>query len=226
MRRIRDQLPRGQRERVAGAHVDWRHEVAVVREPGDQGAQVPGETDRHGGDRAGLDHHHRGPPEQEPDQGREGFPKVHVLPAGPRHHRGQLAVRKGRDDRERGADGPREEQPPDAPQLPRHLGRDEEHAGPDHRPDHDHRGVEQPQAAGQFSLGVGRGARADRAPWTFRRRRRVQRVSPCSTKNLPTSPREKYLEVIVFLRVKNSTASRPWACRSPKNESFQPENGK
>ena len=37
---------------------------------------------------------------------------------------------------------------------------------------------------------------------------------------------EKNRLVTVFLRVKKSTASVPCACRSPRNESFQPENGK
>src|SRR5919108_5445244 len=48
-----------------------------------------------------------------------------------------------------------------------------------------------------------------------------------STKYVPLDcPLEKYRDVTVFLRVKNSTASGPCACRSPRNESFQPENGK
>ena len=40
------------------------------------------------------------------------------------------------------------------------------------------------------------------------------------------SPLEKYRDVTVFLRVKNSTASHPCTCKSPKKESFHPENGK
>ena len=42
----------------------------------------------------------------------------------------------------------------------------------------------------------------------------------------PPWPLENQRLVTVFLRVKNSTASGPCACRSPRNESFQPENGK
>ena len=75
-------------------------------------------------------------------------------------------------------------------------------------------------------------ARASRRSTCSRSARASEPAEPgcflTARRSTPRSPwpLENQRLVTVFLRVKNSTASGPWACRSPRNESFQPENGK
>ena len=71
---------------------------------------------------------------------------------------GELAAMMPRaGDGQQSGQHPRREQPPRAPDVPRHVGRDDEDARPDHRPDHHHRRVVEAQAA--LELGVERGQR-------------------------------------------------------------------
>ena len=145
-----DELRRRQRERVAGAEVHRRHQVVILGDPRPQHAEVTREADRHGRDRAGLDDQEQRPAVEEPPQRRERFAQVDVLAAGARHHRRQFAVGQRADDRQHAGHDPRGQQPSGAPTLPRHVGRHDEDAGPDHRADDDHRGVEEAEASCEF----------------------------------------------------------------------------
>ena len=111
----------------------------VLGEPRNQIRRVAGEADGDRRDRAGLDHHEQRPAVEESPQRRERFAQVDVLPAGPRHHRRQLAVGQRSGERQHAGDDPGDQQQPGLAGLPSHLGRHEEDARPDHRADDDHR---------------------------------------------------------------------------------------
>src|SRR5437899_2710399 len=74
-------------------------------------AEVARETDGYGGDRAGLDHEKQRPAVEKSPERRERLAQIHVLAAGPRHHRGELAVRERADHCENPGQHPRAEQP-------------------------------------------------------------------------------------------------------------------
>ena len=98
------QLLRGQPELAAA------HQVVLRRDPREEDAGVLGESHRHGGDGAGLNHQEQRPAVEEAPERAEGFAQVDVLPAGVRHGGRQFAVAQRGDQRERRGDQPGDHQ--------------------------------------------------------------------------------------------------------------------
>jgi hypothetical protein len=133
----------------------------VVGNPRHERAEVAREADRHGGDGSGLDDEKQRPAVEESPEWRERFTQIDVLAAGAWHHRGEFAVRERADDGQDAGQHPGAQQPARTADVPRHVGRDDEDARPDHRPDDDHRRVVQSEPA--VELGIKRGCRCRRA---------------------------------------------------------------
>ena len=146
----RDDLRRGQRQRVARADVDWRNQVAVVGNPRRQCAQVSCEADRHRGDRARLDDEEQRPAVEESEQRPESFAQVNVLAARARHHGGKLSVGYSGHHGHEAAHRPGEEEQFGRLNLAGHIARHDENPRADHRAHHEGGRIEEAQTLDQL----------------------------------------------------------------------------
>ena len=112
----------------------------------EENAEEPPERHAHRRNRAGLDDEEERPSVEESPERRERLAEVHVLSAGTRHHRRELAVGKSRRQREGAGNDPGHQQPPGTSDLPRNVGGDDEDARTNHRTGDNHRRIEQTQA--------------------------------------------------------------------------------
>src|SRR5713226_525609 len=90
------------------------------------------EADRDSRNGAGLNNEEKCPAVEKTPKRRERFAQINILPAGLRHHRGQLAVRERRRQSQQASDDPDNQQPSGRAYLPRNVRGDDENAGADH----------------------------------------------------------------------------------------------
>ena len=157
-----DQLCSRERQRVPGAQVDWGDQVVVLGNRGPEHAEEARKRHADRGNSAGLNDEEERPPVQKPPQRRERLAQVDVLATGARHHGGQFAVGQRSRQGEQPRDQPGRQQPGRAADQARDVGGDDEDPRADHRADHHHRRVKQPESAFELGVehrGVGRRAR-------------------------------------------------------------------
>ena len=115
-------------------------------------AEESRERHRHRGNRAGLDHEEERPAVKKTPERTVGFAKIDVLPAGARHHRGQLTIAERGSDRERAGHCPHHKEPTRRTDQPRDVRRDDENARADHRTRDEHCRVEQAESTDKLFL--------------------------------------------------------------------------
>ena len=113
----------------------------VCAQPRHEHAQELGEGDCNCGDEAGLDDQKHGPAVEEPPDRAERISEKDVLPAGVRHHPGQLGVAQGADDRHDAGEDPDDHEPAGRADFARDFRRNNEDAGANHGPGDEHGGV-------------------------------------------------------------------------------------
>src|SRR6266699_1012845 len=122
--------------------VHGESEEHVGREAGPEDAREPRERDRNRRDRAGLNDHEQRPAVQVAEQRRDTLAQIHILSPRAGEHRGQLAVRERAHEGDDARHRPDDEQQARSMDFTEHLRRDDEDPRPDHRPDHQGRGIE------------------------------------------------------------------------------------
>jgi len=134
-----------------------RDQVAIFRNPRAYYAGESGEGHSNRRDRAGLDDGKKSPAVEKTKQGRIRFPQVDIHSTSVRHHGRQFAVTQRARDGERPGHAPGHQKPSGAADVPRHLGRYDKDARPDHGPDNQHGRIEETQSPSEFAV-VGGGS--------------------------------------------------------------------
>src|ERR1039458_5629592 len=111
---------------------------------GEEDAEELAERDTDGCDGAGLDDEEEGPAVEESPQRPQRLAQVNILPAGPGHHGGELAVAERAGDGHGRRHQPGRDQQRRRSNRPAHVRRDDEDARPDHRAHHNRSRGEQP----------------------------------------------------------------------------------
>src|SRR6185503_10585365 len=105
------------RDRVIAEEMYRLDQILVFTDAGNQYTEIAREPDGHGGNSSRLDHQEQSPSVKKSPEWRECLAQVDVLPAGFRHHRGQLAVAQRANYRQQAGHDPNDQQPTRRPDL-------------------------------------------------------------------------------------------------------------